>query len=150
MVFLLPPHHQNFNKRLVKTPKLYFYDTGLVCSLLGIRSAEQARTNPLRGALFENLIVAETVKAFTHHRLKPPVFFWRDQTGHEIDLLVEIGGQLYPVEIKSGQTVSGGMFDTLQWWCAQSGTTLKSAALVYGGNDTFTRKEIAVRPWFSV
>ena len=150
LVFLLPPHHRNFNKRLIKSPKLYFHDTGLVCSLLGIRSAEQTRTHPLRGALFENLIVAETVKAFTHNRLKPPVYFWRDQTGHEVDLLVDIGGQLYPVEIKSGQTVSRGMFESLEWWCTQSGTAMESATLVYGGNDTFTRKGIAVRPWFAV
>lgn len=150
LIFLLPPHHRNFNKRLIRSPKLYFHDTGLVCSLLGIQTPEQAQSHPLRGALFENLIVAEMVKTFVHHRRKPPLFFWRDQTGHEIDLLIDTGGQLYPVEIKSGQTVSRGMFDTLVWWCNQSKTAIESAALVYGGDESFTRNGVAVRPWFAV
>ena len=150
LIFLLPPHHRNFNKRMIRSPKLYFHDTGLVCSLLGIKTPDQARSHPLRGALFENLIVAEAVKTFTHHRLKPPLYFWRDQTGHEIDLLIDTGGQLFPVEIKSGQTVSAGMFDTLLWWCGHSGTEVESATLVHGGNEAFTRTGVAVRPWFSV
>jgi len=86
IVFLLPPHHRNFNKRVIKSPKLYFYDTGLLCHLLGIREAVQIATYPLRGALFENLLVSETAKAYLHHRRPAPLFFWRDRTGHEIDL----------------------------------------------------------------
>ena len=98
LAFLLKPYHRNFNKRLIKSPKLYFYDTGLVCHLLGIRDAQQLQAHPLRGAIFENLIVAEVAKAYQHHRMQPPIYFWRDQTGHEIDLLIEEGTQLYPVE----------------------------------------------------
>lgn len=150
IIFLLPPHHRNFNKRVIKSPKLYFHDTGLACNLLGIRNPDQARSHPLRGALFENLIIAEAVKAFTHHRIKPPMYFWRDRTGHEIDLLIDDGGKLYPVEIKSGQTVAPSMFDSLTWWSAQAGSPLSAAALVYGGSDFQTRNEIAVKPWFSV
>ncbi len=150
LIFLLPPHHRNFSKRLIRSPKLYFHDTGLVCSLLGIKTPDQAQSHPLRGALFENLIVAEAFKTFTHHRQKPPLYFWRDQTGHEIDLLIDTGGQLYPVEIKSGQTVSKGMFDALVWWCTQSGTAIESASLIHGGNETYTRTGVTVRPWFSV
>jgi predicted AAA+ superfamily ATPase len=150
IVFLLPPHHRNFNKRLIKSPKLYFHDTGLLCHLLGIRQAEQIQTHPLRGALFENLIVSETAKAYLHHRRTPPLFFWRDRTGHEIDLLAEEAGALYPVEIKSSQTVSSAMLDSLRWWTALAGQPTQNATLIYAGNDAFTRNGVAVRPWFGV
>lgn len=150
IVFLLPPHHRNFNKRIIKSPKLYFYDTGLACRLLGIKSADQAMTHHHRGALFENLVVSECFKAYTHQRQQPPLYFWRDQTGHELDLVIEEGGQLSAAELKSGQTVSADMFDTLRWWSAATGNPLESTALVYGGDQSFTRSGIRVRPWSSV
>ena len=150
IVFLLPPHHRNFNKRVIKSPKLYFYDTGLACNLLGIRNPEQARSHPLRGALFENLIIAEAAKAYTHHRVHPPLYYWRDRTGHEIDLLIDEGGKLFPVEIKSGQTIHHSMFNSLTWWCDQAGLPLSSSTLVYGGTDFHKQNEIAIRPWFSL
>jgi len=150
ILFLLPPHHRNFSKRVIKSPKLYFHDTGLLCYLLGIKRGEQLLSHPLRGAIFENYIVAEVVKAFRHHRLDPAIHFWRDQTGHEIDLLIEEGGELYPVEIKSGQTFVPEMADTLKWWCALAEQPIEKATLVYGGQDTFTRNGISVRPWYSV
>jgi len=150
VVFLLAPHHRNFNKRIIKSPKLYFYDTGLACHLLGIQDDEQLQTHPLRGALFENLIVAEIAKTYHHHRLQPPLYFWRDQTGHEIDLLIEHGNDLFPVEIKSGQTVSSSMFGGLSWWCRQAERPLSSATLVYGGEDAYARNGLNVRPWFAV
>ncbi len=150
VIFLLHPHHQNFNKRIIKSPKLFFYDTGLVCHLLRIRNPEQARTHPLRGALFENLIIAEVAKAYLHNRRRPPLFFWRDKTGHEVDLLIEEAGELFPVEIKSGQTIATDMFDSLKWWCRLADRSYDAAALVYGGDDFRTQDEIRVRPWFSV
>jgi len=150
IIFLLPPHHRNFNKRIIKSPKLYFYDTGLACRLLGIKSADQARTHPQRGALFENLVVSECFKAYTHQRQQPPLFYWRDQTGHEIDLIIEEGDHLTAVEIKSGQTVSPDMFDTLRWWSTTTGNPPEKMILVYGGNQTFSRTGINVRPWSSV
>jgi predicted AAA+ superfamily ATPase len=85
IAFVLPPYHRNFNKRIIKTPKLYFHDTGLACLLLGIRSTEQIFSHPLRGALFENYIMAEVFKAYVNPRRTPPIYFWRDQTGNEID-----------------------------------------------------------------
>ncbi len=150
IAFLLRPHHRNFNKRVIKRPKLYFYDTGLICHLLGIRNVEQLFAHPLRGALFENYIVAETAKAYLHHRLDPPIWFWRDQTGHEIDLLIERGDELYPIEIKSGQTVTRSMFDSLNWWNRLSGGSSQSSTLVYGGMDAYRHADISVRPWFSI
>jgi predicted AAA+ superfamily ATPase len=150
IVFLLPPHHRNFSKRVIKSPKLYFYDTGLLCHLLGIREAAQIPTHPLRGALFENLIVAETDKAYLHHRRPAPMFFWRDRTGHEIDLIIDDAGHLYAVEIKSGQTISGDMLDSLLWWSKLSGQPTDAATLIYGGDQALTPRGVAVRPWFGV
>jgi predicted AAA+ superfamily ATPase len=150
IVFLLPPHHRNFNKRVVKSPKLYFYDTGLLCQLLGIRETDQIVSHPLRGAIFENYVVAEVAKAYLHHRRTPPLFFWRDRTGHEVDLLIEKATLLYPVEIKSGNTMSPDMLDGLLWWAKLAGLPPDAATLIYGGDDAFTRNKVSVRPWFSV
>jgi hypothetical protein len=150
IVFLLPPHHRNFNKRVVKSPKLYFYDTGLLCQLLGIRESGQAVSHPLRGAIFENYVVAEVAKAFLHHRRTPPLFFWRDRTGHEVDLLIEKANLLYPVEIKSGSTMSPDMLDGLLWWIELANLPPDVGTLVYGGSEAFTRNKVPVRPWFSV
>jgi hypothetical protein len=150
IVFLLPPHHRNFNKRVVKNPKLYFYDTGLLCQLLGIREADQIVPHPLRGAIFENHVVAEVAKAYLHHRRTPPLFFWRDRTGHEVDLLIEEANLLYPVEIKSGNTMSPDMLDGLLWWTNLAGLPPDAATLIYGGDEAFKQKNVAVRPWFAV
>ena len=150
VVFPLPPHHRNFNKRVIKSPKLYFFDTGLACHLLGIREAAQLDRHPLRGALFEGYVVAEVAKAYWNHRRTPPIHFWRDQTGHEIDLLIEEGGALYPVEIKSGATVVSDMFDGLRWWSRLAGPAAGGGTLVYGGAEAYDRSGVAVRPWFSV
>ncbi len=150
IVFLLRPHFSNFNKRMIRTPKLYFHDTGLAGYLLGIRRREHLVSHPLRGALFENYVVTEVVKAYMHHRLDPPVYFWRDRTGHEIDLVIEDGPALYPVEIKSGQTVSSRMFAGLRWWTDTAGDSARLPTLVYGGDDTHTRSGMAVRPWYAI
>jgi hypothetical protein len=150
IVFLLPPHRRNFNKRVIKSPKLYFHDTGLLCHLMGIRQADQIQNHPLRGAVFENYVLAETAKAYLHHRRTPPLYFWRDQTGHEVDLLIEEAGELYPVDIKSGHTISANMLDGLRWWTALSGRPPESATLIHGGSEHQTRLGIAVRPWFAI
>ena len=150
ILFLLLPHHRNFNKRIIKSPKLYFHDTGLACQLLGVRDEDQLFSHPLRGALFENYIMAEVVKSFYNHRLAPPIYFWRDQTGHEIDLIIEDSGALYPVEIKSGSTAAGDVFRGLKWWTHLAGRKANSPTLVYGGVEAYERDGIALRPWFSV
>lgn len=150
IVFLLRSHYRDFNKRVIKSPKLYFYDTGLLCHLLGTREAAQISTHPLRGALFENHVVSGTAKAYLHHRRMPPLYFWRDRTGHEVDLVIEDADRLYPVEIKSGQTLSGDMLDSLLWWTKLTGQPPESGTLIYGGSRAFTRRGAAVRPWFGV
>jgi len=150
IIFLLAPHHRNFHKRLIKSPKLYFHDTGLACVLLGIRTTGQIEANPLRGALFENHVVAEVMKAYWNHRRTPPVSFWRDRTGHEVDLVIEDGNFLYPIEIKSGATLASDMFSGLAWFKALAGDAVGPATLVYAGPDAHERAGVAVRPWFSI
>jgi len=150
LVFLLRPHHRNFNKRIIRSPKLYFHDTGLACQLLGIKARDQLIHHPLRGALFENFVIAETQKKYIHQREDPPLFFWRDQTGHEIDLLIDQAGALFPCEIKSGATVQSSMFDTLRWWNKLTQSPSELATLIYGGGEPSERNGIRVRPWFAV
>lgn len=150
ILFLLPPHHRNFNKRVIKSPRLYFYDTGLLCHLLGIRKSAQLYAHPLRGAVFENYAIAEVAKSFFHHRRTPPIYFWRDRTGHEIDLLIEEAGELFAVEVKSGQTISTDMLNSLRWWLNLSGLPPENALLVYGGDERQTRHGIAICPWYAI
>lgn len=150
LVFLLRPHHRNFNKRIIRSPKLYFHDTGLACQLLGIKTNEQLLNHPARGALFENLIVSETHKHYVHHREDPPLYFWRDQTGHEIDLLIDEAGVLFPCEIKSGATIQTEMLKTLKWWNALTKNPATYSVLIYGGSEHSERNGIRIRPWFAV
>jgi predicted AAA+ superfamily ATPase len=150
ILFRLTPFHRNFSKRVIKSPKLYFWDTGLACHILGIRDSGQLENHPLRGALFENLVVTEVAKAYWNHRRQPPIHFWRDQTGHEVDLLIEEGGVLYPIEIKSGRTVVPEALGSLHWWSKLAGDAAGSATLVYGGDDAYTQSDVAIRPWFAV
>ncbi len=147
-ITLLRPHLKNFNKRMVKSPKLYFYDTGLLCYLLGIRSAEELLVHSLRGAIFETYVVSELTKACFNSGIEPPLYFWRDSQGHEIDVIIEDGEKLFPIEIKSGQTVNSSMFKTLNWW--RSLTNTQAAMLIYGGDSSYTRNNTDVRPWFFV
>lgn len=150
LVFLLRPNHQNFNKRITKSPKLYFHDTGLACALLGIRTDEQLVTHPARGALFENLVISEIVKSYTHDRREPPVSFWRDQTGHEVDLLIEEGGQLYPIEIKSGATIKSSHLKGLQWWNQLTGNPSEHSSVMHSGPADHRQHGIAIRPWHAI
>ena len=148
VVFLLRPHQKNFNKRLTKSPKLYFYDTGLVCYLLNIRSAEALALHNQRGPIFETYLVSEMVKACMNAGIEPPLYFWRDSSGHEVDLIIEDGEELFPVEIKSGETVNGSMFDGLEYWRKLSGEA--GGMLCYGGYESFDRNGFKVRSWDSI
>ena len=145
IVFLLKPHSRNFNKRLIKTPKLYFYDTGLLCYLLGIRSAGNLELHSQRGAIFETYVISELCKSSFNAGVEPPFYYWRDSQGHEVDLLIEDGEKLYPIEIKSGQTVSGNMMSALDYWCKLDGTD--TGMLIYGGSGNCTRSGIRIRSW---
>ncbi len=147
LVFLLRPHTVSFNKRLVKMPKLYFYDAGLAAWLLGIRTSEQMETHPLRGNLFETFIVAELIKSRMNRGEKPALYFWRDNIGNEVDLIVEQGTKLMPIEIKSGQTLTRESFAGLEKWNALAADMAASPALIYGGDESYRQKGISVVGW---
>lgn len=149
ILFRLLPHHKNFNKRLVKMPKIYFYDTGLACSLLGISSIKVLDTHPLRGSLFENMVITEFLKENFSRGTSGNLFFWRDNTGNEIDLILDQDNKLIPVEIKSGQTITDEYFKNLRFWAKISGS--ESGYVVYGGQDLQKRSNgISVVPFTRV
>jgi predicted AAA+ superfamily ATPase len=147
LVFLLRPHSVSFNKRLVKMPKLYFYDVGLAAWLLGIRTTEQMITHPLRGNIFETFIISELIKSKLNRGEKPAFSFWRDSNGNEVDLIVEQGTKLMPVEIKSGRTLTHESFAGLEKWRALAGEKATMPALIYGGDESYQQKRIKVINW---
>jgi predicted AAA+ superfamily ATPase len=150
LVFLLPPYHRNFGKRLVKTPKLYFLDTGLACWLLGIRSSDVLALHPSRGALFETWIVAEFVKDRFNRGLPADLYFWRDNNGLEADLVFEMGTRLQPVEIKSGQTVTRDYMRAGQASARFAGSEALPPWLIYGGDESYERSGLRVIGWRDV
>lgn len=147
IIHRLPPQHRNFNKRLVKTPKLYFIDTGLAAWLLGIETASQLTSHPLRGELFETWVVGEYLKHRFNGGHPSNLTFWRDRQGHEVDLLVETGDRLQPIEIKAGATVHRDSFKGLRRWLELAGGSAANPALIYAGDQRQQRQGIAVRPW---
>ena len=134
ILFLLQPHFKNFNKRLTKTPKIYFYDTGLACSLLGIESPEQLALHPLRGNIFENFIISDLCKQYFNIGKRPPIYFWRDLNGRlEVDAIIEEGLKLIPIEIKSGMTAASDYFNNLTEWNVLAKTSSNNSLVIYGG-----------------
>jgi len=147
LVFFLRPHCRNFNKRLVKTPKLYFYDTGLASWLMAIQDNSRIAAHPLRPALFETWVVSELMKGRFNRGLPANLYFWRDNIGNEIDLLAEQGQALVPIEITSEQTITEGHFDGLKKWLSLAGEDAGRGRLIYGGDERQRRDEAAVIPW---
>lgn len=148
ILFLLKPHHNNFNKRLVKTPKLYFYDTGLACNLLGLASVKELSLSSFRGGLFENLIIADLLKQYFNAGRTPPLYFWRDQNGRiEVDCLVDMGGKLFPMEIKASKTISHNFFIALADWNELASERPEDSTLIYAGKEKQTRSKGAVIGW---
>ncbi len=147
VVFLLQPHHRNFGKRLVKTPKLYFHDTGLAAYLMGIADAQHLSIHSARGALFENWVISELLKQRYNQGLPSNLYFWRNNTGEEVDVVVEQGDQLLPIEIKSGQTFNADFLTGLNKWARYAGQVALPAHLVYGGEASMTRNGVAVHAW---
>lgn len=149
IVFLLSPHHKNFNKRLIKSPKLYFYDTGIACLLAGIQEAKQIQIHSMRGALFETWVISELIKNRFNTGLLSNLYFWRDSQGHEVDVLIEEGDRLIPVEIKAGQTITDHYFSDLMYWEALN-RELQTSWVVYAGTQNQQRKKFRIIGWESV
>ena len=150
VVQLLQPYHRNFGKRLVKTPKLYFLDTGLACWLLGIYTQEQLATHPARGALFETWVVAEALKSRYHSGLTNDLYFWRDNNGVEADLMFETPQGLQTVEIKSGQTITPDSIRAGLRSKRMAGDEALVPWLIHGGADNYERSGVRVMGWRSM
>ncbi len=146
VIFLLQPWHANISKRQIKSAKLYFYDVGLAGYLLGIEKTQHIVNHPLRGNLFENLVVTEALKYRFHRGRRSNLFFWRDAKGNEIDLILEDGPDVHAVEIKAGATIASDWFKGLQTFAATIPTPPKTAALVYGGPHRQNRSLATVWP----
>ena len=147
IAYLLQPYYRNFNKRLTKTPKLYFYDTGLACSLLRLRSSSELDLHFARGALFENFVINEVLKNHLNRGLRPNLYFWAESSGYEIDLIVETGASIYPVEIKSAETILPDFFKNLEQFQKFSQTAPENCFLVYAGDQQQDRTQAKVRRW---
>ncbi len=149
ILYLLPPFYRNFNKRVVKSPKLYFYDTGLVSYLLRINDSKMLVQHPSRGALFENFIISELLKNRYNQGLRSNLYYWRDHTGHEIDVVLDNGSTITPLEIKSGKTITQDYFKGLNFWKKITGQS--DGLILYAGDTVQERSEgIKVLPWTEV
>jgi predicted AAA+ superfamily ATPase len=150
LVHLLRPYHANFGKRLIKSPKLYFLDTGLLCYLLRIQSPEDLRLHASRGPIFEGFVISELIKSFLHQGKEPDLYFWRDSTGHEIDAVIDRGSGRVAVEIKSGETVAADFFAGIDFWRTLVGAPEAPAALVTGGDRGYRRRGVQVYSWMEL
>lgn len=148
IIFLLRPYHNNFSKRLIKSPKIYFYDSGLACSLLRIRSADELRDHYSKGGLVEGFIISDILKQYYHAGQEPGAFFWRDSAGHEVDCVLDEGSKLVPIEIKSSETFTPRFFDELSYW---KNEVVKSpdmqSFVIYAGEQEQTRQQGEVVNW---
>jgi hypothetical protein len=150
IIYLLKPHHENFGKRLVKSPKIYFYDTGLVASLLGLDTSSQITTHYLRGNLFENMVVSEYLKSFLFQGKIPPLSYWRDNAQHEVDLLIESGSGLKAIEIKAGATMRSSNFDGLTYLQGISKVLPENSYVVYAGDTDFKTSNGSYLSWKNI
>ena len=147
VTYSLRPHFQNFSKRLIKSPKIYFYDIGLLCYLLNIKNSEDLALHSCRGNIFENFIINEFCKSSFNSGEVPDYYFWRDNSGTEIDLIFEMKGKLIPVEIKSGQTITNDYFKNILLWKKYAGDLGDEGFIIYGGGIDQKRSKLPVYSW---
>lgn len=147
LVYTLRPYHKNYRKRIVKAPKLYFYDTGLACALLNIRDEAQYQVHFAKGALFENFVINEVLKSYYNRGERPNLYYWRTQSGHEVDLIIDKGMEIYPVEMKAGKTINSHFFKGLDYFNHLTENPPSNAYLVYGGTEYQKRSRATVLGW---
>jgi len=150
IIFRLKPYHKNYNKRLVKTPKIYFTDTGLVCNLLGIRKKEELDYHFLKGHIFETFIINEVLKINYNLGERFELYYWRDNHKKEIDLIVDFGLKQYGIEIKSSETINEKYFDGLKYWRELTNIDNGNMYLIYGGEENLIRNEMNVVSWNNI
>lgn len=147
IIFLLQPYFENFNKRIIKSPKLYFYDTGLVCYLLGINSAESFNLHYLKGGIYESFVISELIKGKFNSGSNKEFFYWKDLNGNEIDCIVSSGIDLKALEIKASETIKSEFFKTLFLWNNLNPKRNKNLNLIYGGKEKQIREKINIYGW---
>lgn len=146
IIFQLQPYHKNYSKRLIKSPKIYFYDTGIACSLLNITSHSMVRTHYLYGSLFENLVISEIIKSYHHIGKRPPIYFWRESNGVEIDCIIEKGNdEIIAIEIKGGETFNKDYLKNLKNFSGNADKVNKK--LIYAGELTSNISEVQLMSW---
>ena len=151
ITYRLQPYHSSFNKRLTKTPKIYFYDTGLLCHLLRINSRVELDLHFAKGNLFENLVITELYKNAINDDLKQNLYFWRDSSQNEVDIIIEIGSKIEAIEIKSGKTIHSNFFKGLDYFSKQTLNQKQiSLNLVYGGSENQKRTAANVRSVYNL
>lgn len=150
IVFILPPFFENYSKRIVKTPKLYFIDTGLLCHLLAIRTLDHLKTHPLIGNIFETFIISECYKRFYNISETPHLYFWRDQSQNEIDLLISEGQNCFPIEIKFSQSFHSDFRRTIEHWIRLEKNPARQGAVLYCGEKMDLTKPIPAFPWYQL
>ena len=147
VIYLLRPYYGNFNKRIIKSPKLYFFDTGVACSLLGITDVKQIFSHTAKGPLFENMIISELLKERFNKGAADNLYYWRDKTGHEVDILLDKAGKLTVMELKAGATLNEDFFKGIEYFSSLN-TNPPEKILVYGGKEIQKRSSgISVKPW---
>lgn len=151
LIFILPPFFENYSKRIVKTPKIFFVDTGLLCHLLSIRNIDHLKTHPLLGYIFETFMVSECYKRFYNLGETPPLYFWRDQTQKEIDLLIYDGKSGFPIEIKLSQTYHSDFQKVIEQWFRLDENPASKGMVIYCGDQTIgTKSPITAVPWYMI
>jgi len=145
IIYFLQPYHKNYNKRIVKMPKLYFYDTGLASSILGIKSEKQLITHFLYGALFENFIINEFYKFLYNNSIDLNLYFWRNKNAKEIDLIIDNNNEVIPIEIKAGKTFNYDFLKNLNYWKKISNND--NSFVIYGGDKTYKTKDTNIISW---
>jgi predicted AAA+ superfamily ATPase len=147
ILYRLNPYFRNFNKRITKSSKLYFYDTGLACSLLRINDQNSLDTYYQRGALFENLVINEISKNYFNQGKRPPIYYWRDSKNNEIDLILDLGGRIIPIEIKSGETFHSHFFKTIGWFQNTIDFPIEKSLVIYGGDQDWETEFGTLLSW---
>ena len=149
LIFILPPYFENYSKRVVKTPKIYFVDTGLLCHLLSIRTVDHLKTHPLLGSIFETFIVAECFKRFCNLAETPPLYFWKDQSVNEIDLLIYDGRKGFPIEIKLSQSYHSDFGKNIDHWIEIESNPADNGLVIYCGDQPVqSTSPVPALPWY--
>ncbi len=150
IIYLQPAYFKNFNKRVIKSPRLYFYDTGLACNLLGIKNSSDYSSHYLKGGLFESFVISELLKIIHNNKLNSKIYYFRNSNGNEIDAVIEYGGKIKAIEIKSGKTIIPAFFKNFNYWDKLLNQANSEKYLIYGGEETQNRTFAKVLNWKSL